>query len=77
MRIEERDDFVDVLAQAVIDKITEQDRITGMVNMVVARVLELQKQESELNAAKQTADGTTESHETPNETGGVGKHGGA
>lgn len=46
MRIEDRDDFVDAVAQAVIDRIEERDRIAGMVEMVVRRVIELQKQEA-------------------------------
>jgi len=51
MKIEEREDFIDVVAQAVIDKIEERDRIHGLVEMVVARVLELQKQDAALKAA--------------------------
>lgn len=51
MRIEDRDDFVDVVAQAVIDKIEERDRITGLVEMVVSRVLAMQKADAELKAA--------------------------
>lgn len=51
MRIEDRDDFVDVVAQAVIDKIEERDRITGLVEMVVSRVLLMQKADAELKAA--------------------------
>lgn len=49
MKIEDRDDFVDAVAQAVIDRIEERDRIAGMVEMVVRRVVELQKQEAALN----------------------------
>lgn len=51
MRIEERDDFIDIIAQAVIDKIEERDRITGLVNLVVHKVLELQKEETQANQA--------------------------
>ena len=47
MRIEDREEFVDQVAQAVIDKIEERDRIDGMVNLVVARVLALQKEQKE------------------------------
>ena len=47
MRIEDRDDFVDLVAQAVIDRLEARDRIEGMVNIVVARVIELQKREAE------------------------------
>lgn len=46
MNIEDREDFVDAVAQAVIDRIEERDRIAGMVEMVVRRVIELQKQET-------------------------------
>lgn len=47
MRIEDREEFVDQVAQAVIDKIEERDRIEGMVSLVVARVLALQKEQAE------------------------------
>lgn len=50
MAIEDRADFVDVVAQAVIDKIEERQRVTMLVEMVVARVIQLQKQEEELRA---------------------------
>ena len=60
MRIDEREDFVDVVAQAVIDKIEERDRINGLVEMVVSRVLAMQKADAELKAAAEaeTANGT-------------------
>ena len=48
MRIEDREDFVDLVAQAVIDRIEEHDRITGLVNTVVQRVMELQKEQAEV-----------------------------
>ena len=44
MRIEDRADYVDMVAQAVIDKIEERDRITGLVEQVARRVVELQEQ---------------------------------
>ena len=44
MRIEDRDEYIDLVAQAVIDRIEERDRIAGLVNLVVARVLDLQKE---------------------------------
>ena len=53
MRIEDREEFIDLVAQAVIDRIEERDRISGMVNMVVARVLELQKEEENAKASDQ------------------------
>jgi len=57
MNLEERFEFVDLVAQAVVDKMEERDRINGMVNMVVARVIEMQQAEAALKAqeAEQTA----------------------
>ena len=48
--LEDRDEYVDLVAQAVIDKIEERDRIEGMVNLVVARVLALQKEQAQAAA---------------------------
>jgi hypothetical protein len=42
MLIEDGDDFIDIVAQAVIDRIEERERIASLVNLVVSRVLELQ-----------------------------------
>ncbi len=47
MRIEDRDDFVDLVAQAVIDRIEERERVSSLVSQVVARVLELQKEQEQ------------------------------
>lgn len=63
MKIEEREDFVDVVAQAVIDKIEERDRTNGLVEMVVARVLAMQKRDADVKTAAlaettTTGDGT-------------------
>ena len=55
MNLEERHDFVDLVAQAVVDKMEERDRISGMVNMVVARVIEMQRAEADLQAAEAEA----------------------
>lgn len=44
MNLDDRQAYIDAVAQAVIDRIEERDRITGLVEMVVTRVLELQKQ---------------------------------
>jgi hypothetical protein len=65
MRIEDREEFVDQVAQAVIDKIEERDRIDGMVSLVVARVLALQKAQAEAasilaEAPISTEDGSSE-----------------
>ncbi len=62
MRIEDRDEYIDLVAQAVIDKIEERDRIEGMVGLVVARVLALQKEQA--SAASILAESSS-----PNETG--------
>lgn len=55
MRIEDREEFVDLVAQAVIDRIEERDRIAGLVNLVVARVLELQKEQASAQASPNNA----------------------
>ena len=54
MRIEDRPEYVDMVAQAVIDKIEERDRITVLVERIAQRVMELQKAQAE---AEQEADG--------------------
>lgn len=56
MKFEEREDFVDLVAQAVIDRIEERDRINGLVDLVVQRVLDLQKQEQEANTPSSETD---------------------
>jgi len=55
MRIEDREEFIDLVAQAVIDRIEERDRIAGLVNLVVNRVLELQKEQALALAAQAQA----------------------
>ena len=47
MRIEDREDYVDMVAQAVIDRIEERDRIASLVDQVARRVMELQKAQAE------------------------------
>jgi len=54
MRIEDREDYVDLVAQAVIDRIEERDRLAGLVEMVAHRVFELQKQQAALAAAPES-----------------------
>jgi len=44
------DAYIDLVAQAVIDKIEERGRVTHLVEMVAARVIEMQKQEAALQA---------------------------
>lgn len=48
---QEKAEFIDMVAQAVIDRIEERDRVAMMVEQVVARVMQLQKEEASLNAA--------------------------
>lgn len=50
MNKDERDELVDMVAQAVIDKIEERDRVNSLANMVVARVMALQAEERALQA---------------------------
>ena len=54
MRMEDREDYVDMVAQAVIDKIEERDRIASLVERIAQRVMELQKVQAE---AEQEAGG--------------------
>ena len=61
MAIEDRDDFVDMVAQAVIDRIEESHRVNNLVEQVVARVIEIQKKEAALKAeAEASSTKTTE-----------------
>jgi uncharacterized membrane-anchored protein len=55
MRIEDRDEFVDMVAQAVIDRIEESNHVSSIVEQVVQRVIELQKKEAALKAATEAA----------------------
>jgi hypothetical protein len=55
MSIENRDDYVDIIAQAVIDKIEERERITSLVNLVVQKVLELQTEQDLADAVAASA----------------------
>ena len=55
MRIEDRADYIDMVAQAVIDRIEERDRVAILVDLVAKRVMELQKAQAE---AEQEADRT-------------------
>lgn len=51
---EERDELIDLIAQAVIDRIEERDQINGLADMVVARVFALQREEDELTTRRAT-----------------------
>ena len=68
MRIEDREDFVDLVAQAVIDRLEARDRIEGMVSIVVARVIELQR---EAEASEETASPSAPDTTTEEETDGI------
>lgn len=50
MDVQERPEFIDLVAQAVIDRIQERDQVNRIVELVVQRVLELQAQEAGANA---------------------------
>ena len=50
MTNQERNELVDMVAQAVIDKIDERQRVNELANMVVARVLQLQHEEKLLDS---------------------------
>lgn len=61
MGIENRDDFIDAVAQAVIDRIEERNRVSSLVDAVVRRVLELQKEAADaISAEKDLIDGKSE-----------------
>jgi hypothetical protein len=58
MRMEDREEYVDMVAQAVIDRIEERDRLAVLVDLVVRRVMELQEQkQAALAAAAHDSDG--------------------
>lgn len=71
MRLDERDDFVDLVAQAVIDRLEERDRIEGMVSIVVSRVIALQKKDAETQQASSEAtdDTAPEPTDSPDDEG--------
>ncbi len=54
MTPEERNELVDMVAQAVIDRIEQRSEINSMADIVVARVIQLQKEEAELQAQEQS-----------------------
>jgi hypothetical protein len=66
MRIEDREDFIDLVAQAVIDKIEERDRMSTIAETVVARVLEMQRQEAALQAKEAVPHSHAEGQENTN-----------
>ena len=66
MRIEDREDYVDMVAQAVIDRIEERDRVAMLVDLVAKRVMELQKAQAEAEQEADKAQGPSEAEETHN-----------
>lgn len=48
--INEPDEFIDLVAQAVIDKIEERDKLKGLADLVIARVIALQKEDQETSS---------------------------
>lgn len=54
----ERNELVDMVAQAVIDKMQERERTDQLAELVVQRVIALQKEEAALNAADQVKENT-------------------
>ncbi len=59
MSPDEREQLVDLIAQAVIDKIEERSKINMLAEMVMQRVLALQREEATLNYG---VDNTMETH---------------
>ena len=59
---EERNTLVDMVAQAVMDKMEERDRTNALAELVVARVLEMQKQEAALQV-RPSSGGPTDDEE--------------
>ncbi len=47
---DDTDAYIDLVAQAVIDKIEERGRVAQLVEQVAARVIEMQKREANLQA---------------------------
>ena len=66
MRIEDRADYVDLVAQAVIDRIEERDRAATLVDLVAKRVMELQKAQADADHEADGAQDPSESEETHN-----------
>lgn len=46
MTPEEQNNLVDMVAQAVIDRIEQHEQVNELANMVVARVIEMQRAEA-------------------------------
>lgn len=55
MEADERNELVDLVAQAVIDRIEQREQVNNLADMVVARVIALQKEEAALQQAQENA----------------------
>ena len=64
MLLEDREDYVDMVAQAVIDKIEERDRLAGLVDQVARRVMDLQKARAETVQDSDQAQDSEQAEET-------------
>jgi len=64
MRMEDREEYVDMVAQAVIDRIEERDRLAGLVDLVAKRVVELQKAQAEAEQDADRAQNADQAEET-------------
>ncbi len=52
IQFEDRDEFIEMIAQAVIDKIEERERVNRLADLVVARVLALEQEEALLREGR-------------------------
>ncbi|BDI30821.1 hypothetical protein CCAX7_28720 [Capsulimonas corticalis] len=79
MLIDDREEYIDLVAQAVIDRIEERDRLAGLVDLVVRRVLELQHQQAEVqnNGQQPQLDNQKEIEDAGQAIGIVGTAGGS
>jgi hypothetical protein len=66
MRMEDREEYVDMVAQAVIDRIEERDRLAGLVEMVARRVIELQQAQAKAEQDSDRAQDLEQAKETQN-----------
>ena len=58
MNPNERNELVDLVAQAVIDKMEERERTNQLAELVVQRVIAMQAQEALLNAEEEKQENT-------------------
>lgn len=60
MDVNERAELVDMVAQAVIDRMEERNKVNSLVDIVIQRIIALQQQESALNKQQNTSMPTPE-----------------